>query len=107
MEIVIRGCRLKLTPDQIKKLDKSDAESKKCLSSFERTLKRFGFKQIADLPPGHFEHKKNDWYAEISNRNDYYIVLMVGEGLKQSPFPGGWIYYDVQELQKELLKAIK
>ena len=106
METVIRGCRITLTPEQIKKIKQSDATLKKGLSSFERILKRFGFKQIADLPPGHFEHIKNDWYAEISYQ-DYHVVWMVGEGLKSGSFPGGWFYTCVEDLQNELLKAIK
>jgi hypothetical protein len=106
MFTIIRGVRIELTPEQIKKIKQAENKLKRCRSSFEKMLRHLGFKQISDLPPGHFEHKQQDWYAEIYNRGCYNDVWMVGNGLKSSGFPGGWNYSSPQEIEEEILKAL-
>ena len=107
MDVVIRGCRIELTPEQIKKIKQAEGRLKQCRASFERTLRHFGFKQISDLPPGNFEHKDQDWYAEIINHGCWNSVWMVGKGLMSNNYPGGWNYSDVKDLQNEIVKALE
>ncbi|HEY4288245.1 MAG TPA: hypothetical protein VGN00_14170 [Puia sp.] len=106
MKVIIEGVCISLTPSQINAITKERKRREKCRSSFEKMLVHFGFTGVPDLPNS-FEHKACDWYAEITDRGGWSDVWMVGHGLRQGRFPGGWIYDDPEEIEKEIIRALE
>jgi hypothetical protein len=99
---IIDGVRIELTPAQVTKIEKEKKKRDRCIYSFKRMLTVLGFKPIKDLP-GSFQHKDNDWYAELLNDR----VWIVGQGIKDSrSFPGGWVYWSPKEIKEEVTKRL-
>lgn len=94
------GIKITLTTAQIKTVEKERHRREKACSSFRRILRYFGFTQMRGDKSA-FVHKRG-WYAEIQWQSNYYVVWLVGGGLKSSGFPGGWIYYEPKEVKEEL-----
>ena len=100
MYAFVEGIRISLTESQISIIEAEKRKREMCLNSFRKILLHFGFKEtkesLADGSPSNqcwFENKSYNWYAEITIHNEnWQSVWMVGKGLKQGPFPGGWIY---------------
>lgn len=57
--------------------------------------------------PGSWGHSSMEWYADIREERNWTDVWMVGKGLKDGGFPGGWNYSDPEEIETELLRALK
>lgn len=105
MKIIIEGCAIELTPAQIAVIDKEKKRREKCRGSFKRMLTKLGFMPCKDLP-GSFQHKDKPWYAEIIDHGHYSDCWVVGDGLKTSSFPGGWVYETPMDIEKEVVRAI-
>ena len=111
MYTFVQGIRIELTPDQIKVIEKEKRRRERCRDSFVKTLKRFGFKKIDTsdwVNPNQdcYEHPHYEWFAEIYDRGGWNDVFMAGQGLKDGGFPGGWVYGDPEQIEKELARAI-
>jgi len=112
MEIFVQGVRIKLTDEQIAQIDKEERKRKRCRSGFGKMLKHFGFKK-ADTSDWlqkdtlAFEHVYYNWYAEIQNHGNWDSVWMVGPGLKDSGFPGGYMYDEPEKIETEIISALE
>lgn len=113
MEVRIKGVLIKLTDEQVKKIEKEERARERCRKSFEKMLLRFGFKKIdtsdwEDKNAMAYEHVYYNWFAKI-NKNfsgDISDVFMAGEGLKNVGFPGGYNYESPKEIEIELVKVM-
>ena len=104
MDIYVENVRIELTKEQLKLLENARTERNKCISSFSRILKHFGFKPSKGNK-NCFEHDENNWWAEIYDHGFYRTVFMVGQGLKhRNCIPGGWDYGSPKEIEKEIIK---
>ena len=104
MEIFVENVRIKLTKEQLSLIEKARNERIKCINSFAKMLKNFGFKPSKGNK-NCFEHEENNWWAEIQEYGYYKCVWMVGEGLQSAKsIPGGWQYGSPKEIEKELIK---
>lgn len=111
MHAFIQGIRIELTADQIKLVEKEKRRRELCRHSFERMLKRFGFEKVdtsgwENPNQNCWQHIYYNWFVEIYDRNGWSDAWMVGTGLKDDGFPGGWCYSDPEEIEKELGRAI-
>lgn len=107
MKVLVEGVWVKLTDEQIKYVeqekDRREKEEARIASSFLKVLHHFGFKRVSDVP-GCYSQDFHNWFAEIikpSTGADPYVWI-VGNGIRDSAFPGGWIYWDPQVLFREL-----
>lgn len=112
MDVIIKGVRITLTQQQVAKIEIAKNQRQRCRNSFVRMLKHFGFKKIDtagwENPKALcFENETCEWFAEIQNYGNWDEVFMAGKGLKNVGFPGGYMYGTPQEIEEELLKAIK
>jgi hypothetical protein len=110
--IVVEGVRIELTEAQNDKVEKEIRRRERCRNSFEKMLKHFGFKKIdtsdwerPNIPA--FQHSYYNWYAEIIDHGRWNEVWMAGHGLRHSGFPGGWMYGEPEDIEKELSKALQ
>lgn len=105
MEVIIEGVRIELTESQLARIEEKRKEREACRDSFVKMLKFFEFEEMPDLP-NCFIHKIYNWYAEYLEGNCGYVWI-TGEKLKTSAFPGGWIYWEPEEVEEALLKALE
>ena len=106
MEIFVKGVKIKLTKEQIDLIEQNDAKIEKCRNSFVKMLKHFHFEQWKD-DKDYFSNPTTGWVAEILDRGNYKEVWMIGDGLKTSSFPGGWIYSSPEQIEMEILRALE
>lgn len=72
--------------------------------AYARLLRKYGFKKSGTTS---FDHEKNSWHADILDMHNYVEVWLVGRGLKDGGFPGGWVYGDAKSIADELDKALQ
>jgi len=105
--IMVNGVSIKLTVQQIARIDKVQRQRYRYRNSFKRMLISLGFKQDKEYPDS-FTHKKEDWYAQINDRGNWSDCWMTGKGLKESSgFPGGWMYDTPMQIKIEVEKQNK
>lgn len=105
--VFVEGTRITLTPEQEAQVNKELRRRKKNRSSFEKMLKYLGFKPAGEGLRNCWQHEKENWWAEVHDQGHYHTVWLVGPGLKCGGFPGGWSYGEPEEIEMEVLKALK
>lgn len=105
MKVFVEGVEIELTKEQLAKVEKRRKQIESDFRSFKSVLRHFGFKQLKDQKDCFANDK---WYAEIVNHGNWHSVWMTGQGLKNSHlFPGGWTYFEPNEIRDELYNAAK
>lgn len=109
-KVLVKNTWVELTPEQIKFVEESECarekEIKKVSSSLVNVLHHFGFKKAATVEGG-YGNDKYQWWAEIiQHGNQEPYVWIVGNNLRDSPFPGGWTYWEPQDLFRALGEAL-
>ncbi len=113
IEIINQAKQAKLDADkkrQAKFQKQHTLDTDKNIAQFIKILLRFGFKKVntSDWPVKNilaYEHIEHGWYAEIW-RDCGGEVWLVGKELKSGSFPGGWMYWEPKDIEKELTKAL-
>ena len=109
--VFVQGVKIYLIESQIKLIQAELLERKKHINSFDNILRHFGFTKVdasewLNKKALAYEHKELEWWAEIINHGCWSCVWMVGNGLKHGSFPGGWIYNNPEDIEKEISRAI-
>ena len=76
------------------------------VSGFRKVLLKFGFKNLDGYKLS-YSNEKNGWFADIIDFGNFAEVWLVGTGLKDGGFPGGWNYADPKDIEKALNSALK
>lgn len=105
MKIIIEGVEITLNASQVWEINKERKKRERCRNSFVRMLKHFGFKKYPECP-NCYEHPIYEWWAEIHNYGNYDSVWMVGKGLRDGGFSGGYTYDEPELIEREILKAL-
>ena len=99
-------------PDQISKIQKVRKERDKELKTFHDVMIHFGFNKMdtkgwANKDAICYQHTYYNWFADFHTYSPPLSVWMVGTGLKDGRgFPGGWVYWEPDEIRAELERAI-
>lgn len=105
MKVKIEGITIELTKEQRSLITHARNKRKHNRGSFEKVLLHFGFERLHTGTPG-FAYVKNDWFAQIIDHTNFSEVWMTGKGLQTTgSFPGGYLYGEPADLEKELLRA--
>jgi len=111
MEAIVEGVRITLTPEQVMQIEAYHAKQKQECSTFNKTLKSFGFKKMStkgwENPNANCWTTEN-WIVEIfnsGNHNEYCSVAGSGVDLSSSGWP--ITISSPQELVEILNKALE
>lgn len=112
-KVFIRGTWITLTPEQMKIIEKERNKKKAASNSFKKMLINHGFKKLdttgwLDPKQECYEHVYYNWFAQIFTHNSLWVECwLVGSGLRNSGFPGGWMYGSTEELNVAIEVAFR
>lgn len=105
--VSVHGVWIDLTEAQIKKVTTEIKKREKCRGDFKKMLLKLGFVTCEIAGKNCFEHKYYGWFAEIIEYNSrWFECWIVGTGLRDGGFPGGWSYGEPEEVEKVLTEAM-